>query len=198
MRRQPHRAGSGLLGIGAALIAVAVVASVGIRVAERQSARRAERVVQMLTAAMPTVQNGAPGDRDDAEMPRIELDGTDYVGLVEIPAYGVVRPIGAAWKKSRLFWVPCRYSGCAYDGSLIVGGSDRTGQLDCLRKMTVGDAIYVTDTVGTRYAYRVTDIVRTTDVSAERLASQAADLVVFARNTDALDYTVVCARFWID
>lgn len=182
-----------LFGIGAVLIAAAVAAVVGIQAAQRQSAQRAAQIAAELTALMPTVQDDEPDGRTDVTMPVVEADGADYIGLLELPAHGITLPVRASWRQTDTMRSPCRYDGSMYDGSLILGGSVRPGQLDCMDEISVGDRVCMTDMDGTRYTYFVAAAEKTRDVSAAALGALDCDLVIFARNTFALDYTVVRA-----
>ena len=124
-------------------------------------------------------------------MAAMEVDGMDFVGIVDIPAYGRELPVYGHWEAGKVSSFPCRYTGSIYDGSLIIGGSDNAGQFDFMKLITVSDPVHITDMTGARYSYTVTDIRITRDVSTGSLRGQNADLVLFARNTATLDYTLV-------
>ena len=146
---------------------------------------------EKLYSLMPEPYDSFPDNRTSPAMPMVEIDGRNYIGILEIPAYGTSLPIGSQWDSGTVSEYPCRYLGSTYDSSLIIGGSDNKGQLDFVKKISNEDLITVTDTTGQRFTYKVTDIRRTKDVSTENLTSKEADLVLFARNTYSLDYTVI-------
>lgn len=132
-----------------------------------------------------------PDDRIDVTMPMTEVDGLNFAGIIELPAYEALLPVYGTWDKNKVSDFPCRYMGSMYDGSLIIGGSDNVGQFDFMKVITDGDFVYVTDMTGARYAYVVTEIKKSKDASTDNLISKNADLVLFARNTYAFDYTIV-------
>ena len=180
-----------LTAAGIILILVSV-ASIGISaVMEKQAAKKAEQIVTSLQSLMPETSDGIPDDRVNLTMPMLELDGENFVGIFELPKYDCTLPIYGTWDKSKVTSYPCRYMGNMYDGSLIIGGSDKQGQLAFTKLVTSDDVIYITDVTGLRYSYVVTEIVKTTDVSTENLISSRSDLVIFIKNTYSLDYTVV-------
>lgn len=93
-----NRTFSGLLLLaGAILVAAAVglaLLSVWKSAAQRDERTEAAHRLQMLTAE-PIA--GVIGDHADEEMPRLELNGRDYIGLIELPEYGVSLPVAADW-----------------------------------------------------------------------------------------------------
>lgn len=176
---------------GIALILASVVL-IGISaITEKRAEKRAGEIVETLRSLMPEAADGVPDDRVNLTMPMLELDGENFVGIFEIPKYESALPICGVWESGKVSDYPCRYIGNMYDGSLIIGGSDNQGQFDFTKLITADDVVYITDVTGLRYSYVVTEISKTTDVSTENLVSSEADLVLFARNTYSLDYTVI-------
>lgn len=53
----------------------------------------------------------------DMEMPTQEIEGNDYIGVLEIPSLGLSLPVMSEWSYPRLKLAPCRYHGSAYTGS---------------------------------------------------------------------------------
>lgn len=52
----------------------------------------------------------------DMEMPTQEIEGNDYIGVLEIPSLGLSLPVMSEWSYPRLKLAPCRYHGSAYTG----------------------------------------------------------------------------------
>ena len=164
-------------------------------VLQKQWAAEARETAELLSTYLPQIQNGLPDDRVNPTMPVLEIDGNNYAGTLEIPAYDTFLPIGGQWSRTKILRYPCIYTGSIFDDSLILGGSDAPGQLDFMKKISNGDLLWITDMTGIRMCYEVSAIERTTDVSAEHLSKKESDLILFVRNTYAFDYTVVrCTR----
>lgn len=180
-----------LFWFGAGLVVLAVGMFAWSRISVTLCRSRAEETAQTLLSLMPEVQKGVPDGRTRTEMPVLELDGADFAGVLEIPAYDVCLPFCNAWSASGVQKYPHRFAGSMYDGTLVIGGSDNGGQLDCIDVISIGDTVYVTDVTGEQYAYTVTWVEKTKDVSAERLCDGQYDLTLFARNTYGFEYTVV-------
>ena len=177
--------------IGVLLILAAGALVLSTYLGGKRAHTNAKEIVSKMYSLMPDIKNGAPDDRSNVTMPMLEIGGENFVGIIEVPDFEKTLPIYGKWEPSSVTSYPCRYMGSAYDGSLIIGGSDNEGQFDFVKTISNGNNVFVTDTTGLRYKYAVTDINRTNDVSTENLTSQKADLILFARNTYSRDYTVI-------
>lgn len=182
-----------IAGIGLIVLAVGtMLLSGGL---QKHWASEARQTAEILYSYLPPVQNGIPEERTNPAMPVLEIDGNNYAGILEIPAYNTFLPIGGQWDRMKILRYPCIYAGSIFEDNLILGGSDAAGQLDFMKKISNGERIWITDMTGIRMCYEVSSIERTPDVSADHLTGKEEDFVIFARNTYAFDYTVIrCIR----
>ena len=182
-----------ILGIVLITAAVTVVAFSQLSAGKAESDCKA--LVVKLRGLMPLIHTGEMDDRVEMAMPMVEVNGKNYVGIIQLPKYDVELPVSAQWDANAITANPCRYTGSIYDGTFIIGGSDNSGQFDFMKLITMGDEISVTDMTGSQYRYTVTWVEKTKDVSTEALSGGDDVLVLFARNTYSTDYTIVrCAR----
>ena len=182
VRRLCFLAGVGLL---VAAAGVLIAWQWGIRVSEQRS----ESYVQTLRTLMPEPQGAVPEERQDSTMPALELDGTDFIGILELPRYGSALPVCAEW--GNLTRYPCCFSGSVYDGSMQIGGTTQKGQYDFYREISVGDALYFTDMTGNRYAYEVSQIRYEKHADQAALEREAAELTLFVKNVYAFEYILI-------
>lgn len=180
-----------LMWSGILLILSAVIMTSVSFLSQRRSANRASEIAERLRTLMPEPQSSYPDGRSNTSMSAIEIDGENFIGLIEIPLYDCTLPVYASWEQGRADDFPCRYTGSVYDRTLIIGGSNAVGQLDLTKTITEHDRVFFTDTEGMRYSYKVSGIEITDDVSAEKLISIDADLVIFVRDTYSFNYTVI-------
>ncbi len=180
-----------LSAIGMLLIAGAVLLTSASVILQKVASDKSRQTVSKIYSLIPDIQKGVMDDRMNVKMPLLEIDGYDFAGVIEIPAYNSALPVYGGWDKGKISFFPCLYTGSIYDGSLIIGGSGNAGQFDFMNIITEGDYVFITDMTGSRYSYIVTAIEITKDVSAQKLTSAEADLVIFARNTYSANYTVV-------
>ena len=155
----------------------------------RHSRQQAEAYVASLRTLMPEPRSAFPEPQSNPEMPVLSLDGTDFVGILEIPRCGSVLPVGAEWGKLAKY--PCRLSGSIYDGSLQIGGSSQQGQYHFYREISVGDGVFFTDAAGNRYSYTVTDIRYEQHADQAALQRNDAALTLFIKNIYAFEYIIV-------
>lgn len=162
-----------------------VAAAVGLALLSvwKSAAQRNERTesahrLQTLTAE-PIA--GVIGDHADEEMPRLELNGRDYIGLIELPEYGVSLPVAADWDTGLFPFRPACYSGTLYSGTLIIGGS---GGEDCfafISQLDAGECMMFTDARGVRYAFTVSRITHHAALGAAELNDPESSLLLFAK-----------------
>ena len=156
-----------------------------IRTSEKQSTA----TVQILRMLMPEPQGALLAERADNSMPVISLDGTDYVGILELPAHGSALPVCADWGRTTKH--PCRFDGSIYNGTIQIGGTSQKGQYDFYREISVGDSVYFTDMTGNRYAYAVKDIRYETHADQSALNREKTQLVLFIKNIYAFEYVIL-------
>lgn len=183
-----------LMILGILLIAASASTVILSHTAQKQAAEGAKQDVTALFSLIPDIYSGAPDGRSNTAMAALELNGTDFSGILEVPLYDAVLPLCSTWDKRDVNSHPCIYTGSMYDSSLVIGGSGNRGQLDFLKWLTGGDRVSVTDMTGLRYSYLVSDVMATKDVSYENLTAQDADLILFARDTFGTSYTLVLCK----
>lgn len=170
------------------LVAAAVISfswQWGIRTSEQ----RAEACVDTLRTLMPEPQGAVLEARSNNTMPVLSMEGTDFIGILELPAHDSALPVCAAW--GSLSRYPCCFSGSIYDGSMQVGGTSQRGQYDFYREISVGDAVFFTDMTGNRYAYAVKDIHYEKHADQAALSGEEAALTLFIKNVYGFEYVIV-------
>lgn len=155
----------------------------------RASAKAAGEYVHTLRTLIPEPQGAVPEERRDNVMAALAVEGTDFVGILEMPRFGSSLPVAADWGKSSRY--PCRFSGSIYDRSLQIGATSQQGQYDFYREINLGDALYFTDMTGNRYSYTVTDIRYSEHADQAALAREEAALTLFIKNVYGFDYILI-------
>ena len=189
-----RRNGNVIFLIGCLLVLGSFTLLVFSRLQVSRSAAKAVELAAQLEDILPPRTPGIPEAYTNMEMPAISVNGYDFIGIVEIPAFQTALPIGSVWDSGTVSSFPCRFWGTVYDSSLILGGADQTGQFDFLKQIQHGDSVLVTDMTGAEFSYRVERIIRTTSADAEILLEQDSDLILFARQARSPEYIIVrCA-----
>lgn len=155
-------------------------------------AKRNGEYVEILRGLMPEPQSASTDKDSDKLMPSLNVGGTDFLGIIEMPSHGACLPVSSLAGSADSF--PCRYDGNVYNGSLIIESVNRAGQFDFVKNISVGDVVYVTDMLGNRFSYAVADIKHVKNIDGDALRASEYDLVVFVKNVYDFEYIVVyCA-----
>lgn len=151
----------------------------------------AAKVLSQIQAVLPEKSVGTKDIYSSMEMPVLQIDNQDFIGIIDIPAFGITLPVYSTWDARKVTSFPCRFSGTVYDGSLIVGGTDQQGQFDCFDRLQHGNTVTVTDMNGAEFSYTVSRIDRAKSAEADVLIDEMFDLTLFVRDAFSLEYIIV-------
>ena len=190
---------------GGLLLIAAALAFTGYNLWEDQRAAQAAR--QALTAM--EAQTAEEGERapeqpepsvpeyvlhPDMEMPTVEIDGVEYIGTLAIPALGLELPIVSAWSDALLDLAPCRYTGSAYLGDLIIAGHNYRGHFGSLYRLAPGDEVQFTDAAGNVFSYAVSEIQELPGTALEEMEAGDWDLTLFTCTLSRTSRVTICCQ----
>lgn len=166
------------------------------RVYSRNASRKIIQVNKKIHAVMPEITSGIWQEQSDMRMQSAEIDGTDFIGLLEIPVCNMEFPVCNSCDNKNVRIFPCRYTGSIYDESLIIGDISINGQFSFMNQLPYGTEILFTDMDGYQYHYSVCDIIHADSLEADKIRFNQYDLTIFFRNRIFSDeYTVVGADY---
>lgn len=113
------------------------------------------------------------------DMPVQNLDGQDYIAILEIPTLELTLPIISQWSYPGLKISPCRYVGSAYTNDLIIAGHNYRTHFGPLRNLQPGDSVILTDMDGNRFTYEVALVEILEPTAIEEMKSGGWDLSLF-------------------
>ncbi len=90
-------------------------------------------------------------------MPTVELDGSLYIGILEIPSLSLSLPVMENWDYDKLKIAPCRYSGSYYMNDLVICGHNYAKHFASLLHISIGADVYFTNMDGQVIHYVVTN-----------------------------------------
>lgn len=176
----------GLIPLAAGLLLMA--AALGLTAYNLWDSGRAAASVRegsrQLEALIPR-QDGAEGIcpdyvlNPDMEMPTVELDGRDYIGLLEIPALGLSLPVQSRWSYPNLKISPCRYTGSAYLDNLIIAAHNYPTHFGSIKTLAAGDEVRFTDGNGSVFSYRVSEVAQFEPTAVSEIQSGDWALTLF-------------------
>ena len=113
------------------------------------------------------------------DMPVKIVDGNAYVGVIKIPSRGKEFPVFNEWNYSNLKTAPCRYSGTAYLGNLVICAHNYRSHFGGIRTLGYGDEVIFTDMDGNAFHYKVMEIETLDPYAIEDMTAGDWDLTLF-------------------
>lgn len=176
------------------LAALAVALSVGREeITAQQNSQTALRVLSEHLEASPeaeesaAAETGEPATQEIAdyllfpekEMPSCQIDGYDYIGILEIPSLSLSLPVMAQIDAERLTLAPCRYVGSAYLDGFVIGAHDYTVHFGRLSTLCADDLVRFTDCDGNVFSYAVERIETLAPDAIEEMTQSGCALTLF-------------------
>ena len=115
----------------------------------------------------------------EGKMPVIEIDGYDYIGVLQIPSLDLTLPVISDWSYPALQIAPCRYEGSAYDGGLVIAGHNFDSHFGNLSRLEPGDEIRFIDLSGHTFTYAVAETEVLDATAIDQMVNGGWDLTLF-------------------
>lgn len=129
------------------------------------------------------------------EMPTVEKDDVEYIGVIEIPAQGIKLGVASELTMPSLKKTPCRYEGSIYDNTCIIAGHNYQSHFGKLGSVRVGDEVIFTDVDGVTFSYKVSEIETVDGNDVEGMKAGEWDMTLFTcKLTRTQRLTVRCQR----
>ena len=176
--------------IGAFAVIFAAGAFVYNSIADARRYDNAVFAVEKIMESIPEVEQRVPSERGNNMMPSLEIDGTNYVAVLDFPTYNFAMPVVSTWHSSYIDSVPCRYKGSVYDNTLVIGSSDNKGQIKFAEELEVGDYLYLTDMSGGQYRFAVEAINHANEINDEKFKTEY-DMTIFVKSSGNSEYLLI-------
>lgn len=179
----------GLLLAAAALFLTAYNLYDGLR-----AAASAKQVLQELPPEMrsPRPAEGEKEEKGEAEqevpdyvldphmeMPTVEAEGRDYIGVLRIPVLELELPVMSSWSYGDLKTAPCRYTGSVYLKNMVIAAHNYSRHFGRLKELKEGDLVSFTDADGNVFTYEVALLETLLPTDVEEMESGGWDLTLF-------------------
>ena len=115
----------------------------------------------------------------DMEMPVEEVEGNDYIGVLEIPSLEISLPVMSEWSYPKLKISPCRYSGSAYTGNLTIAAHNYRTHFGSIKNLTAGAQVIFTDVKRRCFYYEVNAVEVLEPTASQDMVSEEWDLTLF-------------------
>ena len=159
-----------LIALGALFITLAVLWAYHNVTLTRRAGEATQEVLIELYKQIPKVTYwaaedfdgyGEPSEQPDfivnpkMPMPVCEVNGIQYIGYLSVPALELDLSIASECDYETLDISPCRYSGSAYEGNLVISAHNYATHFGDIRYLQPGDPVTFTDMDGNVFSYRV-------------------------------------------
>ncbi len=181
-----------ILYCGIALIVFSLALVALLYINQTDSTKKMPQTTETLYSLIPETYMGFIDDRIDTSMATVEINGTDYVGIIEIPQYNTVCPVSHTWNKDNFKHQPCRYSGSIYSENFVIGGTDK--HLNFSKLINIGEEICFIDMTGAKFTYSVSNISVENDLPAEFTSTEDFDFVLFIKDSYPSKYTIIYCK----
>ena len=209
--KKKNRIGNILKGAGLILVTAAVLLLVynlwdGHRARESEEAILAEYLQENKKAS----ESPDASDKEDKQnipdyLLNPDMDMPEYtlkslgdvacIGILEIPALNLELPVISSWSYSSLRLAPCRYSGSAYKGDLVIAAHNYQSHFGGLRTLPEGSEVFFTDAVGNRFSYYVAVTEALTPWRVDDMTSGEWPLTLFTCTLDSQNRVTVRCEY---
>lgn len=114
----------------------------------------------------------------------VDVNGYDYIGLIEIPKIEIKLPVLSEWDYERLKIAPCRQFGSISTDDIVIAAHNYKKHFGNLSSLSAGDKIIFTDAGKNEHLYHVErmQVLEATDV--EKVQNSGYDLVLYTCTYD--------------
>lgn len=109
----------------------------------------------------------------------IELEDTQYLGILSIPALDLQLPVQTDWSYKKLRSTPCVYTGSIQNGGLVILAHNYRRHFGLVKNLHQGDEIQLTDLAGNTYHYEVDELLVLDATSVDEMVDSRYDLSLF-------------------
>ena len=163
----------------------------------------AMKTVQQLRTETPDLEDLDPGGKlipnyildQEREMPIIQIDGSDYIGYIDIPSLDLSLPVMESWSYPSLKISVCRYTGSIYHDDMVIAAHNYQRHFGGLKNLVIGDEVRFTDGDGNVFAFHVSALDQINPTQVDEMTESEWDLTLFTCTLGGQQRTTVrCTR----
>lgn len=141
---------------------------------EQKAYKETENV---LSALEGETQNSTQADSSNETT--VDVNGYDYIGVIEIPKIEIKLPVLSEWDYARLKIAPCRQFGSISTDDIVIAAHNYKKHFGSLSSLNIGDEIILTDTSKNTHEYSVARIEVLNPTDVEKVQNSGYDLVLY-------------------
>ena len=131
-------------------------------------------------------------DEDIIDLPKLQLNGTDYVGIISVEDFELVLPVQSICNNSFFDAV----SACNYTSDVFtILGTNLKNSFNSYNSFNENDKVIFTNTIGKIFEYRIKKIKRVDEITNISQYSDA-DLIIIVKNYYDMNYVLfICESY---
>jgi len=194
-----NKRGLVLMSLGLLLLLGAVFLT-GFNILDEQRAqRKSEVTAEAMHGLIPDFSGEEPAEEETLPeatvMQTVEIDGGEYIGVLDIPALELSLPVQKDWSYPKLKLSPCRYAGSFLEDNMVIAAHNYRKFFGMLSQLQAGDILTFTDVLGTVYQYEVVLTETLNGTAVEEMISEDWALTLFTCTPSGQSrVTVRCRR----
>lgn len=194
MMKNKTTKGKILMLIGIMLISYSIILLFYNMHEENRAAEDANQIYESLSEAIDN--NNSPNDNSGSDG-AIDIDGSEYAGIVSIPTLDIKLPVFREWSYPNLMEAPCRYLGSVNDNNMIIAAHNYRYHFGNINLLSVGDKVIFTTANNEKVTYIVSRVTTLGGTSVEEMQENSGDwdLTLFTCTYGGVNrVTVRCVR----
>lgn len=130
------------------------------------------------------------------EMPKVTIDGNEYIGYVMIPSLEQELPVLSSWSYPKLKIAPARYIGSVYLNNMVLLAHNYTVHFGKLHRLNIGDVIQFKDMDDNLFNFTVEKKEELNEMQVEDMVFGNWDLTLFTCTIGGQARTTIrCKKF---
>ena len=113
------------------------------------------------------------------EMPTVQVDGYDCIGILSVPALELELPVLTEWSYAKLKKAPCHYYGSYYESDFVIAAHNYQSHFGRLSQLQAGDVVTFTAVDGAVYVYEVVLLETLPKEATQEMIVSAFDLSLY-------------------
>ena len=113
------------------------------------------------------------------EMPTVQVDGYDCIGILSVPVLELELPVLTDWSYAKLKKAPCHYYGSYYESDFVIAAHNYQSHFGRLSQLQAGDVVTFTAVDGAVYVYEVVLLETLPKEATQEMIVSAFDLSLY-------------------
>lgn len=113
------------------------------------------------------------------ELPVIQVDGYNCIGVLSIPVLELELPVLTDWSYAKLKIAPCHYYGTYFESDFVIAAHNYQSHFGKLPQLQPKDLVLFTDVSGTTHCYEVVLIETLPGNATEEMITSGFDLSLY-------------------